>query len=540
MSVNNPKDGIVSARIICRGGLNSAENYLELSTNNPGAATKLTNYETSVYGGYRRINGYTALDEEVDPAGAEGGILGIVVFNDTIIVARKQQSGDTYDFYEWTNPGWSKITTGFVRSTTDGQVIVRRIRTEVFNIGELNHIIFVDGVNPALIFNGTDWNELTSSGTGGELDPGGDQITDKPSLVTSFKNHIFLSGDHETPSTIVYSAPNDPYTYTVAAGGGQQKAGMPVLQIKPFRDEIYVFGREKIKKVVTGSTDDAPFLINEVTNNIGCTARDSVIELAGSLLFLAPDGIRPIAGTERINDVEINSVSQAIQSLIIEVNDTYDLSFLSAVVIRSKSQFRYFFSDDSFDTETAKGLLGSFRPRDNPWEFSELLGIRASCAYSGYLNGEEIILHGDYDGVVYQQEVGNSFHGSDITSIYTTPYIDFGDTEVRKVAHEINTFVRLEGNLDMAIGINYDWNLSDVSNPSDYNINKETVGKKYDDILTIYDDSSTVYALPPENVIKTKLQGSFFSSQFTFITIGQEAPHTILGHVLELAPQGRD
>ena len=51
-------DQIQSYKVICNGGLNSNENHLDLSDNNPGAATRLVNYEVSLFGGYRRINGF--------------------------------------------------------------------------------------------------------------------------------------------------------------------------------------------------------------------------------------------------------------------------------------------------------------------------------------------------------------------------------------------------------------------------------------------------------------------------------------------------
>lgn len=539
MVTNTPNDGILPYRIISKGGLNSAENYLELSLVNPGAATKLVNYETSVYGGYRRINGYVELDEEVDEDNAEGPILSISGYNNKIIVTRKQKLTDTYEFYEWGNPGWTKLTTGIERDTSDGQAIVRRVRSEVFNFGDKDRIIFVDGVNPALMYDGTDWSEITSDGNGTST-AGGDQVIDKPSVISLFKNHIFLSGDHEYPNIICHSAPNDAMNWTASGGGGQITSGIEVLQIKPFRDELFVFSREKIKKIVVGNTE-APFLLNDVTNNIGCMAKDSVLELAGSLIFLSPDGIRPIAGTMKINDVEIDSISNSIQSYIIDVNNTYDPIFISGVIIRGKSQFRYFFDNETIPVESSKGLLGSFRPnKETPWEFSETLGIRASCCWSGYINHEEIILHGDYDGKVYQQEVGNSFAGRDIIAIYTTPFLDFGDTRMRKVFHKLNTFVRLEGDINIDIGVVYDWELKNVQNPSNYNVQQTTTGLQYDDLNTIYDSVTSIYAIAPESILTSYIQGSFFSVQITFVTSGTNPPYTILGHVLELAQQGRD
>ena len=42
-------------KMISRGGLDSNENYLELSDNHPGSATALVNFEPGLFGGYRRV-----------------------------------------------------------------------------------------------------------------------------------------------------------------------------------------------------------------------------------------------------------------------------------------------------------------------------------------------------------------------------------------------------------------------------------------------------------------------------------------------------
>src|SRR4051812_15748334 len=84
-------------KLICEGGLNSNQNYIQLSDQFPGSATTLLNFEPSLFGGYRRIDGYAPLETSystVDSAGAEGAILGIdlLTAKSQIIVARKTKS----------------------------------------------------------------------------------------------------------------------------------------------------------------------------------------------------------------------------------------------------------------------------------------------------------------------------------------------------------------------------------------------------------------------------------------------------------------
>lgn len=544
-------DRIESFKVICGGGLNSNENHLDLSDNSPGSATRLVNYEPSLFGGYRRINGYRHYDvlfPEVDDGNsvAEGKVLCVSYYknehigNPYVIAARKDVGATTYSFwYHTALIGWRKMTTGLTLNTTDGVRTVEKIRFAQFDFGSGSQIIFVDGVNNASVFDGTNWYAIDSGNSGGSGSAGGDQAIDAPSVVDVFENHIFLSGDRTSQSIVAHSAPNDPLTWTAAAGGGQLVMGYKVVQIKPFRDNLFVFGNNSIKKVVPNLTSG--FVQEQVTTNVGCVAPDSVLEIGGDLLFLAPDGLRPVAGTSRIGDVELETVSKAIQSALVDVIRNTDLSTLNGVVVRSKSQVRYFYGDGSQNVQDGEGIVGGLTNSTGSigWEFGALLGIRASCCSSEYIGTEEFVLHGDYDGRVYRQEQGNTFDGRDIVAIYATPYYDLNETEVRKTIRKINTFLRAEGPFEMNLAVAYDWGDYNTSRPSTYT--EESQGGP-----TVYGGRSITYAAPnvtyggnSKPIMTYDTQGSGFSVRATYVTVGQFDPYTIQGIVFEYSVAGR-
>ena len=39
--------------------------------------------------------------------------------------------------------------------------------------------------------------------------------------------------------------------------------------------------------------------------------------------------------------------------------------------------------------------------------------------------------------------------GNNILSVYETPFLDFGDTEQRKIVRKLNTFIRAEGPVEL-------------------------------------------------------------------------------------------
>ena len=544
-------DRIESFKVISGGGLNSNENHLSLSDSAPGSATRLVNYEPSLFGGYRRINGYAQYGDlypEVDDGNdvAEGKVLCVAYYknehmgNPYVIAARKDVGTTTYSFWYHTPLiGWRKMTTGLTLNTTDGVRTVEKIRFVQFDFGSGSQIIFVDGVNNATLFDGTNWYNLDSAQSGGEHHPGGDQLIDAPSVVDVFENHIFLSGDRTSQSVVAHSAPNDPLTWTVSAGGGQLVMGFKAIQIKPFRDNLFVFGNNSIKKVAPDLTSG--FVVEQVTTNVGCVAADSVLEIGGDLLFLAPDGLRPVAGTSRIGDVELETVSKSIQSALVDIIQNTDLSTLNGVVVRSKSQVRYFFGADNTDVVDSEGIVGGLTDTTGSisWEFGGLLGIRASCCSSEYIGTEEFVLHGDYDGKVYRQEQGNSFNGRDIVGIYATPYYDFNETEVRKTIRKVNTFLRAEGPFEMNLAVAYDWGDYTTSRPSTYSEESQGGPTVYGGRSITYAGANVTYGGNSKPIMTYDIQGSGFSVRATFVTVGQFDPYTIQGLVFEYSVAGR-
>ncbi len=556
-------DQITSYKLISSGGLNSNENHLDLSDNAPGSATRLVNYEPSLFGGYRRIEGYGEYDSdygEVTVAGqstGQGKVLGLAIFKDDvtnstkIIAARQDAGGSNYSFYHYTAYiGWRKYTLDYsvTRPMTLNGRTVSKLRHVSFNFGAGNKIVFVDGVNPAIVFDGSNWEELKSTNSGGFTaggtnTGGGPQCIDAPSLVDVFQNTLFLAGDTAFGATLAHSAPasttdTDGF-YDFTSGAGQIAVGFDTIQIKPFRDDLFVFGTNGIKKITLDAANT--FVTDQVTANVGCVARDSVLEIGGDLMFLSPDGFRPVAGTSRIGDVELETVSKPIQATLVDIIANEDMDTLNGVVIRSKSQIRYFIGDDSISASDSIGIIGGLTNSTGAisWEFGELLGIRASCTTSGYVGTTENILHGDYDGRVYKQEFGTSFNGGDIISIYATPYLDFGETEQRKTMRKINTFIRAEGPLEMLLSMTYDWGDGATSTPATYSQASTGAPTRYGGRNINYNATNVLYGGSSKPIMTSDIQGSGFSAQATFVTIGQTEPFSIQGMVFEFTTAGR-
>lgn len=507
-------DNVNAFKVNCVGGLDTNRDVLSQGESAPGSAIQLINYEPSISGGYRRLSGFS---NEYGTVTGTGSVLGVAVvdtINDGILACRAPSSGTDY-FYKWNSSteAWDVITTPVTVTMTG----VKKVRFVRFNWGAPK-VALVDGINPAATYDGTTYTQITSS-----------YAPSQPKYAASFKNHLFLAGDPTEPYNLYFSAPLAETNFNPASGSGVINIGFEIVQIKQFRNILYIFGKNSIKALTGNSIAD--FVLTEVTTNLGCLVPDSVIELGGSLLFLGPDGFRPIAGTDNFNDIEIQTVSKQIQStasdlLVSLASGSIDPETLSAVVVRRKSQFRLLTPQDGIF-----GILGGLRgtAQGIQFEYSLLSGMLVTCADSGFISSEEVIIHGASDGKVYKQETGVSFGGNDILSIYQTPYYYLQDPTTRKNFYTVNTFLRSEGTADIVFSISYDFEDSvNVFNPANFNINTEGAAAYYNE--AVY-DSTAIYDGNPSPVVKTNFSGSGFSIAFKYVTNDQNASHTIQGLV---------
>ena len=491
----------------CQGGLVLNQDPLTQGSQLAGTATRMINYEPALNGGYRRISGFTNTYGEVTGE-ADTPVLGVHVsadINDGIFAARKPASGNNY-IHKWNNSteSWDAITT----SGSPTMVGVSKVRFENFNWGAPKFAM-ADGVNPASTWDGTTYTQLN-----------GGQAPSAPSLVAAFNNHLFLAGDSSEPYNLYFSAPVDETDWTPASGAGVINVGFNIVQLKAFRNELFIFGANNIKRLVGNNIAD--FVLQTVTANLGCVAPDSVVEFNGDIIFLAPDGIRPVTGTDRIGDIELATLSKPIQSIFEDYTANEDLAAITTVVVKKKSQFRFFFAN-----QDSLGIIGAIRRSGQGgagFEFSQLVGMEVNCAASGYIGDEEFVIHGDGSGYVYRQEVGNDFNNNPIFSLFKTPFYYMDDPELRKTYYSINTYMRAEGEVSVSMAVDYDYGDPDTEVSTDYGLSTAGAAAYYDKATY---DATDIYDGNPSPVESTNIAGSAKSIAIRYVTNSTDPSHTI-------------
>ena len=259
-----------------------------------------------------------------------------------------------------------------------------------------------------------------------------------------------------------------------------------------------------------------------VTRELGCKNGDTIQELAGDLIFLGPDGLRTIAGTEKLGDVALGTISSAIQQRFVDETTVADFD---SVVIPEKTQYRIFFTKSAGDAK--KGVI-CVRKADK-YEFSEFVGIRPSCTDSAIFEGASYVLHGTFDGYIQRQEQGNTFDGTTIVGRYRSPDLTMGDAGIRKNFQRAILNYSPSGTVNADLIVRYDYESSDVPRPAAYPFDSTS-------IVALYGSStygSATYGGQSEPLFRQPIEGSGFAVALRVVDSGVSSPYSLKGFQLE-------
>jgi len=562
--------GVSPLSFNCEGGL-----VLNRSTfiMQPGQALELENFEPDVGGGYKRILGFRPFVNQIVPETNTSGeaVLMSTQFNNFVLAARGEKifssasselsqgiasatamtgagtlNLDSTDGFSssgtvqinseiFTYTGKTALTlTGVTRATSSttaaahavddvvsetwtvrdtGRTSAARYNFERYNFDGNEKIIVVDQTNAPTIFN----TSLAATDVSNSAVAGAKHIA-------AFKNHMFYSGMSATPQEIVFSEPFDEDAFVSGQGAGSIKVDDTIVGLRAFRGDLFIFCENRIFKLGGSSLSD--FAIVPVTRNIGCVNGFTILEFAGDLVFLGPDGLRTVAGTARIGDVELGTISTNVQQLFRD-NLTNAEAFVS-LVIPDKTQYRIFFSKEGQAQTSSLGAICVMKGQ--AFEFSTMKGIRPACADTIVEAGDVVAIHGGFDGFIYRQERSNTFDGALINAKYRSPDLSMGDPGVRKHMQRVNINYAPESTLDADLFVRYDYESSNSIRPAPYPLDSTNVAGTYGS--STY--GNAVYGGPSQPIVRKAVEGSGFAVALR-VEDGATAtaPYTLKGFQLE-------
>lgn len=502
------------------GGLITNLSPVQQGINAIGTATFLRNFEPSIEGGYRRIQGYSKFDTNLI-AGTNTGsspdiIRGIVRYAGFVIAAR------TTHLYRSAGNGWTQITDSSSFGSTGVSLSGSgRVRFLKYNFDGSENLFIVDGTGNPKIYDqvaNTITSVSSSSLTGADF-------------VALLKGHIFVANG----STLAYSAYLNDTDFTSAAGGGIFRFNDTITDLIVFRDQLIVFTKNSISRIIGSSAED--YRIEPVTNDLGAIAPDTVQEVAGDVVFLGPDGLKSLGATDKIGDFSLQNLSNPIQK---EITDLAKFSStFASTTIRTKSQYRIFAYDASITDTSSRGILGTQGVQGN-FSWSETAGIKARAIFSEYENDEEFIYFGNDDGYIYRMESGNSFDGANIKATFYTPHLTMDDPRLRKTLYKGTVYTDPTGAVGLQVCLILDFGTVEPQPICITYSNNLTEFSSYDSLTSIYDNATTKYSSDNfNNILTNPLIGSAKTFQLQITSDDVNPPFSLDTIVLEYSLNGR-
>jgi len=330
------------------------------------------------------------------------------------------------------------------------------------------------------------------------------------------------------PQEVIFTAPLTLDDFSVANGAGSLVVDSPVTGMIVFRDSLYIFSANRIYRL-TGSSQ-ADFKLEPITREIGCRSGWTIKEFAGDVIFLGPDGLRTIAGTQKIGDVELGSITKPIQELF---QDKKSVSEFESYVIPNKTQYRILFSKDGVDAVDTKGVICS--GKDQGYEFSTTRGIKMYCSDTEEYQGDYFIMLGGYDGYVYRDQEGNTFDTTTILGRYRSPDITAGDPGIRKAFQRVIINYAPEGAVNSDLFLRYDYESAEVARPEAYPFDSTKVAALYG--VGLY--GTVTYGGQTDPLIRQPVEGSGFSVALRVVDNGVSVPYSLKGFSLEFTTGAR-
>ena len=510
-----PYTGLQKPMVVsCAGGLTLNKDVFAM---HPGEALQLSNFEPSTEGGYRRINGTTKYNSNIVPqvSSSDERVLLSALFNDVVVAGR---GGTVYT--GTTSGSWTS------RATSKGTSYTYDF--DRFNFDGNDKIIIATGAAAAFTLN-TSYTEDIINATGGGTAP------TNPKYVKSFANHMFYGGMSDATSTLHFSGPYTEDDFDT--GGGTIIMGDVITGMKVFRDELFVFCQNSIYKITGTSSSD--FAKAEVAKGIGTLAHHSIQEIGGDLIFLAADGLRTIAGTARIGDIELGTVSKQVQERINNIG--YDN--VTSLVIGNKSQYRLFYPKTNGAEGSSRGLIAVIKINPNTqqmgFEYADIKGLKVSSCDSDLVSNTETTVSGGYDGYIYKQDDGNSWTQASTTgtieATFRSPDMTMGDPGIRKNMQRINLNWKPEGEVSANMYVRYNYDDSDTPQPDVFSLETSGTGA----IFGTGKYGTAVYGLGDLPITREAVEGSGFAVALKVTDTSTNNPFTLKGFELEFTPGGR-
>lgn len=360
-----------------------------------------------------------------------------------------------------------------------------------------------DGENKAFEWDGSTFVQISTGTT-----------VDKPEDIIVYKNHLLLIFANGYFANSPVGVPYPWLTGTADYGAGSDIVGACVVP----GPQLAMVTKSGVD-LLSGSTID-DFVYTADTQDTG--GKEHSVKRFGTALFLNNNGIMSLTAVQEYGDFTSSALSRNIKSLITAKTNL----LVDSLVVRSKSQYRLYFSDKTGIILTLdNGRVVGFTRTDYPDQMT-------CCVSTENTSGEEELFFGCDDGFVYQLDKGNNFNGEPLRAFIKPHYNHFGTPLVQKRFRKIVLEADAPIGTSIMAYVNYDYGAF-VNDSQEFDI------LSAGGVLGIDEIGTFVFDGPDAGTTEIKITGSGKNMTVTFISESTYVdPHTIQGIVVHYDRRG--
>ena len=344
---------------------------------------------------------------------------------------------------------------GDASPSTIGGGLTFTIGTQGENL--MSFITFADKVLGA---NGIE-NIWSWPGSGNAAALGGSPPISK--IIATYQNFVFIAGNSTYPYRLYFSNDGDETTWTASDYIDIGNLTFPITGLAVLFGKLYIFNRKSMYEL--SGYDRDTFTVNEVTLSVGCVAHRSIVKVENNLIFWSDRGLYSFDG------VNVHYMSESIQNTVAGLNYTRT-PYIVGEIYKAKDQVWFAVSTGS-NANNNQVICMTFKPTIaetsglsnvlfgqsmNKVAFAVYTGMAFNCfALETSSNQLDRLYAGGYNGLVYQQDMGNDDDGAGIDFKVKTPPIDMGSPEDFKRFRYLILFVKQQGNYNLSIAYKTDF-----------------------------------------------------------------------------------
>ena len=309
-----------------------------------------------------------------------------------------------------------------------------------------------NGVGNAFEFNGSVFVPILTG-----------MVPDAPRHICAWQNMLFLSfpGGSLQCSSIGY-----PYGWNAVTGAAEIGIGEEITGLVNTVVNLVVFGRGSINTLI--GTSSANFTLTLM--NGGAGAIEWTCQQLNQPMYADDRGLRNFNTSQSFGDFDIGTITTLIQALWAGKKKA-GIFPVSSIRVRSKDQYRIFFSDGSGisvyigrGAQSAMTIMGAMTSPGAPECMPFNLGkVVTNCCSSEDANGNEVMFFGSTDGYVYQMDSGTSFDQQPITAYLRLAFNNIGSPTQNKRWHKVTVEADCTNAVSLGLVAEYAYSDPDLS-----------------------------------------------------------------------------